>query len=409
MNSTTLGQAIATFGGSIQTGPFGTVLKASEYSRSGVPIVSVGEVGYGTLRIRPDTPRAPESVVERLPRYVLRHGDIVFGRKGGVDRSAWVRPAEDGWFLGSDGIRVRFSDRVDSRFISYQLGSEATRDWLVQHASGSTMPSLNEGILARIPLRLPPLSSQRDIAGVLGAFDDKIAANTRLESTLTEYLSTTFDRLTESASRLIPLRDLVKTTKGVSYRSVDLAPSGVALVTLKSFRRNGGYTSAGLKPFVGAFKATQQITRGELVVAQTDLTQAADVIGRAVRIPPSREYESLVASLDLIVVRPLPSVPTEYIFGVLLDRRFRQHCKARTSGTTVLHLATDAIASYEAPDVPIEAQLTYASMVRPTLDLRDSLGEESRQLAVTRDALLPALMSGRLRVEDAGTLAGEVL
>src|SRR5687768_9839610 len=115
--STTIGALIERHGGSIKTGPFGTVLKAREYSAHGVPLISVGEIDYGALRVNDSTPRAPAEVVARLPEYVLESGDIVFGRKGAVDRSALVKPEQAGWFLGSDGIRLRLSQSCDPRFI----------------------------------------------------------------------------------------------------------------------------------------------------------------------------------------------------------------------------------------------------------------------------------------------------
>ena len=106
--NTTIGEVLEGLGGSLKTGPFGTTLKASEYAEiGGVPVVSVGEEGMGSLRIGPATPRVGEEVLRRLPEYVLQKGDIVFGRKGAVDRCALVRENESGYFLGSDGIRLR--------------------------------------------------------------------------------------------------------------------------------------------------------------------------------------------------------------------------------------------------------------------------------------------------------------
>jgi type I restriction enzyme, S subunit len=182
--STTIGALLARDGGSVKTGPFGTTLKAKEYSNVGVPLISVGEVGYGTLRIRDSTPRAPGEVVERLPEYVLKAGDIVFGRKGAVDRSAMVRVEQAGWFLGSDGIRLRLPNTCDARFISYQLQSLESRSWLLQHATGTTLASLNQSTIERLPIVLPSLPEQRAIAHILGTLDDKIELNRRMNETL---------------------------------------------------------------------------------------------------------------------------------------------------------------------------------------------------------------------------------
>ena len=175
----TIGSLIARDGGSIKTGPFGTVLKAAEYSRDGVPLISVGEIGYGFIQVHTSTPRAPAEVVARLPEYVLRSGDIVFARKGSIDRSAIVTREQDGWFLGSDGIRLRLPSSCEPRFIAYHFQNPRTRSWLEQHSTGSTMPSLNQGTIERVPVELPSRSEQKAIAAILGALDDKIELNRR--------------------------------------------------------------------------------------------------------------------------------------------------------------------------------------------------------------------------------------
>jgi len=154
----TIGALLDATSGSIKTGPFGTKLKASEYTATGVPVISVGEVGFGRLRVHHDTPRVDETVSSRMPEFLLKAGDIVFGRKGAVERSAQVQPDEDGYFLGSDGIRIRLNgEECDPKFISYQLQTRAHRSWMIQHAAGTTMPSLNEGIIRRIPIVLIPV------------------------------------------------------------------------------------------------------------------------------------------------------------------------------------------------------------------------------------------------------------
>ncbi|MET3945999.1 type I restriction enzyme S subunit [Arthrobacter sp. UYCu512] len=290
---------------------------------------------------------------------------------------------------------------VDVRFIEYAF---RTLKAGLQHqaaGSGSVQDNINLATLARLKFLIPELSEQRAIADVLGALDDKIASNTRLISKTGEVLETSFALLCGLPQETIPFSEMASITKGVSYRSADLLESSNALVTLKSFDRNGGYSLRGLKEYAGPFKPAQEVAPGELVVAQTDLTQEAEVIGRAVRVPRAPGYEKLVASLDLAIVRPRQDSPVEFLLGVMLQGRFRAHCRSRTSGTTVLHLASDAISTFQAPLVSQDIQENYASVARPILQLRDSLEYEMDSLASTRDALLPQLVSGKLRVRDA--------
>jgi type I restriction enzyme S subunit len=204
------------------------------------------------------------------------------------------------------------------------------------------------------------------------------------------------------------LSELVAITKGVSYKSAELLPSRTSLVTLKSFDRNGGYKANGLKPYVGPYKPQQVIEPGELVVAQTDLTQGAEVVGRAVRVPADGSADVLVASLDLAIVRPA-GVNPEYLLGILTDETFRQHCRSRTSGTTVLHLASDAIQTYMAPVASEDTQEAFGEFARPMVKKVDSLNREIVHLSALRDALLPELLSGRIRVPEAARTVAEVI
>lgn len=107
-------------------------------------MISVGEIREGFVRITDHTPRVPKEVTRRLPQYLLQKGDIVFARKGGVERSALIRQPQEGWLLGSDGISIRPSKDCHYEYLSLQFRSKRVQSWLVQNAIGTTMPSLNQ-------------------------------------------------------------------------------------------------------------------------------------------------------------------------------------------------------------------------------------------------------------------------
>ncbi len=169
----------------LQTGPFGTMLHASSYKLFGTPVVAVKHIGDNKLLHTDDLPRVDDETQQRLSRYELRIGDILFGRKGAVERRALVRADEDGWLQGSDCIRLRLLDTaIDPVYVSYVFGSSAYRSWIIRNAQGATMPSLNQEIISRIPLPVPPLSEQRAIAHILGTLDNKIELNQQMNGTL---------------------------------------------------------------------------------------------------------------------------------------------------------------------------------------------------------------------------------
>ena len=91
----------------IQTGPFGTQLKASDYVEEGTPVINVRNIGFGGLR--PEKLEfVSEETTERLASHLLKPRDIVLGRKGAVDRHLYVSDEQEHWIQGSDCIRLRF-------------------------------------------------------------------------------------------------------------------------------------------------------------------------------------------------------------------------------------------------------------------------------------------------------------
>ncbi|AFL74789.1 restriction endonuclease S subunit [Thiocystis violascens DSM 198] len=140
-----------------------------------MPLISVGEIGTGCFKVTEHTPLVPGAVVRRIPQYVLRTGDVVFGRKGAVERSALVTENESGWFLGSDGISIRPHSDCHPPYLASQLQSHQVQSWLLQNATGTTMASLNQEILGRVQIPIAPIPEQRAIAAALSDVDALLA------------------------------------------------------------------------------------------------------------------------------------------------------------------------------------------------------------------------------------------
>lgn len=309
-------------------------------------------------------------------------------------------------FGSTEFIVIRGREGVSSTDFAYYLFTSANvRDHAISSMNGSSgRQRVQHDSLASLEIDLPELSEQRAIVATLGALDDKIESNRRAINFLGELFNAEFSRTLESTETIStrPLDAIATITKGRSYKSAELQDSPVALVTLKSIDRNGGYKHDGLKPYIGPYKPEQIVSPGEIVVAQTDLTQGAEVVGRGVRVPASGNHDILVASLDLAILRPKDGMPNEYLLGLLSSEAFRQHCRSRVTGTTVLHLAKDAMPTWWAPVVSPEKQEGFAATARALLSRMDAYITENNRLTSTRDALLPELLSGRVRVTAEG-------
>jgi len=262
----------------------------------------------------------------------------------------------------------------------------------------------------RMWIPLPPLSEQRAIAEVLGALDDKIEANRRIEGLATEIaLAQATSALEHVGGTPTDMEQIADITKGVSYRSDDLIPGDGWLVSLKCVGRDGSFEPRGLKPFSGPAKPGQVVDDGDVLVAQTDLTQRGEVIGRPIRVQRLGLAGRFVASLDFAVVRPRPPLTRELLFGLLSQRVFREHALGFCNGTTVLHMNSRALPSYQVAIPEAEQGRRLTNIMKPLFECSAVARLESSALGQLRDTLLPKLLSGELRVRDAESLVGEAV
>ncbi|MCL6550294.1 MAG: hypothetical protein K6T37_04690, partial [Acidothermus cellulolyticus] len=221
------------------------------------------------------------------------------------------------------------------------------------------------------------------------------------------------DRLVDSELGEIPdgwevcrLGDMIENVKGCSYKSEELVESDTALVTLKSFGRGGGYRPEGLKPFIGRYAPKQVVRPGEVVIACTDVTQAAEVIGRPAMVRRSPRYPRLVASLDTVIIRPQADrrMPNTFIYFLCLNEQFRDHAYSYVTGTTVLHLAKEGIPSFRFALPSLELMQVFEHFAGTIATKIEQIALEGEILTALRDTLLRKLVSGELRIMDSGRI-----
>ncbi|MBZ0316063.1 MAG: restriction endonuclease subunit S [Anaerolineae bacterium] len=179
----------------LQTGPFGSQLHASDYSEQGVPVVMPKDIINYRVSIE-DIARIPDTKADELSRHRLWIGDIVFARRGDIGRCALITSDEAGWICGTGCLRARlYTESVLPDYLIYYLDMEETKSWLEANAVGQTMLNLNTGILAELPILLPPLTEQRQIAAILSTWDEAI--------TLTEQLIEALQRRKQALMQLL--------------------------------------------------------------------------------------------------------------------------------------------------------------------------------------------------------------
>ncbi len=165
-----------TIKGGLQTGPFGSQLHASDYTISGVPVVMPKDLSEGFIS-ESRIARVPQAIQKKLTKHNLQLGDVVFSRRGKLERFAVITEREKGWICGTGCIRARFSQaQILPKYIFYYLQKPEISIWLNENAVGQTMPNLNTSILEQLPLMLPPLPEQQRIVSILETFDQRLSA-----------------------------------------------------------------------------------------------------------------------------------------------------------------------------------------------------------------------------------------
>jgi type I restriction enzyme S subunit len=201
-----LGEVVRRGGGSIQTGPFGSLLHSSDYVPDGVPVVMPKDLASDGRIVRDSVACIGPEDFQRLRRYHLEPGDLLVARRGQLGRTGLVTDAERGWVCGTGCLRVRPGELLEPAFLSGVFGTRQARDWLASNAIGTTMANLSERILDRLPVPLPPLAEQQQVARMLWVLDAKLAAEEKRRAALEGLFRSLLQGLMTGRVRVTPHR-----------------------------------------------------------------------------------------------------------------------------------------------------------------------------------------------------------
>ena len=397
----------------IRTGPFGTLLNASEYSeRDGVPLISVGEIREGFVRITDHTPRVSDAVTQRLPQFILRRGDIVFGRKGGVERSALIRQPQEGWFLGSDGISIRPSQGCHDEYLALQFRSARVQGWLLQNAIGTTMPSLNQEILRNVAIPLPPtLAEQEAIAEVLTDADALIES---LEQFLTkkrqiktgamQELLTGKKRLPGFSGewRMTSLGEMGACYRGVSYNpSVDLSPFDTE-ETIRLLRANNVQEARVVLLDMQYVKnsrvsAEQHMRPRDILVCLANGSR--DLVGKAAKFLANDGFKYTFGAF-MGCFRPNDkSADSEFVSCLFQTEEYRKHIRILLAGSSINNLTPGSLESFSTfvPSNRVE-QAAIATILSDMDDEIATLEAKLSKARLIKQGMMQELLTGRVRL-----------
>lgn len=292
----------------------------------------------------------------------------------------------------------------------------------------SAVPGVNRNELHEVLVPYLPQNIQENIAAVLSALDAKIEVNNRINAQLEAMAKTLYDYwfvqfdfpdengkpykssggkmvYNEALKREVPvgwetgqLGDWISFKRGISYKSGDIQDTGVPFINLNSFSLKGDFKFNGTKYFNGKFKEASKLAEDSLVIAITDVTRNADIIGKSFVVPDVFDELPLMSCDVAQVITENPSY-VYYLQMLFNSEPYHKHVKYFASGTLVLHLDLNGVNWFNDVLPPDNTLSKFAALRKPILEKQHIYIKQNQQLAQLRDWLLPMLMNGQVKVE----------
>ena len=419
-------------------GPFGSKLTQADYADFGVPVIRGSNMPSMGKSIGGPFAYVSTCKFERdLRSNSAQRGDIIVTQRGTLGQVGII--ADD---IGYDTFVVSQSQmavRVDAQkanrdFVYYFLTSPGFNDYVEKSTIQTGVPHINLGLLRETPVVWPDLRTQAAIAAVLGALDDKIELNRRMNETLEAMARAIFKdwfvdfgptraKMEGRAPYLAPdiwslfpdrLDDEGKPEGWTSYSLGRLASQHTASVAPSS-SPNEVFEHFSLPAYDAGRSPTHDL--GETIKSnKTTLPKDAVLLSKLnpeierVWIPEPASGKRQVCSTEFLVFTPHAGGNRPLLFGLFTELSFRTLLQSMVTGTSKSHqrISPPALLGRQ---ILIGSEPTfdqYAAVTEPLLARTLANRSESRTLAATRDFLLPKLMSGEVRVKDAEKLVGEV-
>lgn len=320
---------------------------------------------------------------------------VVIGRKGTIGSLHYC--PEPVWPIDTT-FYVTGSEQIELRYAYYLLHTLP----LATMNNDSAIPGLNRSQAEAIKVCIPDIAEQRRIAEVLGALDDKIESNLRTISLSESLILAHFSQLFNSGhvSAGTALSDLMEVNPRYSLKRESLAIK----VSMQDIPSDSPIINTHSVMPVGA---GSRFSNGDVLFARISPCLEN---GKTAVVDFLSGSEVGFGSTEFIILSPRGEISTTWIYALAREPNFREACRQAMSGSSGRQrLSADFFSRYTIA-TPKEFDLVaFNKATMPLLTLMGTRRDENQRLAQLRDALLPELMSGRMRVDKAGRLVSEAL
>jgi type I restriction enzyme, S subunit len=394
-------------------GPFGSDLPSSSYRESGVPVIRGNNLSKGEERFKDcGFVYVSEETAMRLSRSLCVPDDIVFTKKGTLGQIGII-PREgvsSKYLLSSNQMKLSVDPtKADPLFIYYQLASQQSIQKIIRDSEHTGVPKINLAYLKSFPVVVPPIKEQRAISAFLDALDSKIELNRRMNATLEQMAHALFkswfvdfDPVKAKAKEFVS-DGILEIGDGYRAKNDELGEPGLPFI--RAANLNNGFDTEN----------AERLSEESVARAGNKISRVGDIaftskgtIGRFARVGEMTErfvYSPQVCfwrSLDKAHLHPAVLycwMQTDDFKAQVLAVAGQTDMAPYVSLRDQREMSVPRFHSSQAEIGPkLESLLTHQSLNNA----------ESRTLAALRDALLPRLISGQLRIPDIEQTEGGV-
>jgi type I restriction enzyme S subunit len=421
------------------------IYKSKEFHGRGAKIVNMGELFAYPRLFDVEMKRVDINSGEE-EKYSLKTGDLLFARRSlvaeGAGKCSIVKEVEGATVFESSIIRARVDAiKADSEYLYYTFSSVVGRNLLGTILRQTAVSGITGTDLVELEIPLPPVAEQKAIAHILGTLDEKIELNRKTNETLEAMAKALFkswfvdfdpvrakaegrptglpaeisdlfpDSFEDSELGEIPSGwkvmelGMVSTfLNGYAFKSSDWQEHGVPVVKIGSVKP--GFVDVVNVSFVSdeiaVSKDRYRLSPGDILIGMTGYVGEVGLVPISESPPLLNQRVGKVAPMsDAIVSR-------SFLYNWMRTSTFKDSVEVLSHGSAQANVSSDSIQSipHAIPSSDIES--AFASICEPILDRLLEGHREQKLLANTRDALLPKLISGEIRIPDAEKMLEEV-
>lgn len=381
---------------------------------SGIPLIRAGDLANDRIN---SVPNFRISCAKHLEyrRTALEGGELLLSLVGDIGQCAVVPEGLAGWNVARAIAVLRFKDRGVASYVRLALLSTALKNLIRAWATTTVQATLNLKEIRRLPLPWPPPNERLQIVEILAALDDKIELNLRMNGTLEAislaiFKSWFMDSSINGEKGRVPAGWSVRTVGDVCRR-VSMGPFGSDI-------RTDNFVPAGVPVIRGGNLGNGFIDQGFVYIteAKADELRNANAfpddivithrgtLGQIGIIPRESQFPRYVVSQSQMVLSANLDLATpRFIFEFLRSPEGQHELLSNTSQTGVPAIArpVTAVKAMRLIVPPLDLQKRFQDIAQTLADKGTANEHENRTLLTLRDALLPKLISGEIRVGQA--------